>query len=33
LHALAATHAWPVRLQAVTEPPIEGVRRLLLKLS
>lgn len=31
LHALAATHAWPVRLQAVTEPPIEGVRRLLQK--
>ena len=33
LHALAATHAWPFRLQAVTEPPIEGVRRLLRKLS
>jgi N-acetylglucosamine kinase-like BadF-type ATPase len=33
LHALATTHAWPVRLQAVTEPPIEGVRRLLQKKS
>lgn len=31
LRALAATHAWPVQLQAVTEPPIEGVRRLLEK--
>ena len=31
LHALAATHAWPVQLHAVTEPPIEGVRRLLQK--
>jgi N-acetylglucosamine kinase-like BadF-type ATPase len=29
LHALAATHAWPVRLQAVAAPPIEGVRRML----
>jgi N-acetylglucosamine kinase-like BadF-type ATPase len=33
LQALAATHAWPVRLQAVPEPPIEGVRRLLVKQS
>ena len=31
LQALAAAHAWPVRLQAVTDPPIEGVRRLLAK--
>jgi len=33
LQALAATHAWPVRLQPVTDPPIEGVRRLLLKMA
>jgi glucosamine kinase len=33
LQALAAAHAWPVRLRAVTEPPIEGVRRLLAKQS
>ena len=33
LRALAATQAWPVQLQPVTQPPIEGVRRLLLKLA
>jgi N-acetylglucosamine kinase-like BadF-type ATPase len=31
LRALAATQAWPVQLQPITDPPIEGVRRLLLK--
>jgi N-acetylglucosamine kinase-like BadF-type ATPase len=31
LRALAATQAWPVRLQPIADPPIEGVRRLLLK--
>lgn len=31
LQALAVTHVWPVQLQPVTDPPIEGVRRLLLK--
>ncbi len=31
LQALAVAHAWPVRLEAVTEAPIEGVRRLLMK--
>ncbi len=30
LQALAANRAWPVRLQPILEPPIEGVRRLLL---
>jgi N-acetylglucosamine kinase-like BadF-type ATPase len=33
LCALAATHAWPVQLQPVTDRPIEGVRRLLQKMS
>lgn len=33
LHALAATHAWPVHLHPVTGPPIEGVRRLLQKMG
>jgi len=33
LRALAATQAWPVQLQPVTDPPIEGVRRLLLKMK
>jgi N-acetylglucosamine kinase-like BadF-type ATPase len=33
LQALAAAQAWPVRLQSVREPPIEGVRRLLVKLA
>jgi glucosamine kinase len=33
LRALAATHAWPVQLQPVTAPPIEGVRRLLMKMA
>lgn len=31
LQALAATHAWPVEYRFITEPPIEGVRRLLAK--
>lgn len=31
LKALAATHAWPVEYRFITEPPIEGVRRLLAK--
>lgn len=31
LHALAENHAWAVRFRPVTEPPIEGVRRLLLR--
>lgn len=31
LRAFAATHAWPIQLQPVTQPPIEGVRRMLLK--
>jgi N-acetylglucosamine kinase-like BadF-type ATPase len=31
LQALAATQAWPVRLQPIADLPIEGVRRLLLK--
>ena len=30
LRALAATHSWPVQLQSIVDPPIEGVRRLLL---
>jgi N-acetylglucosamine kinase-like BadF-type ATPase len=29
LRALAAVHAWPVRWRPVTDPPIEGVRRML----
>jgi N-acetylglucosamine kinase-like BadF-type ATPase len=33
LRALAATQAWPVQLQSITDPPIEGVRRLLLKME
>ena len=33
LHALAATHAWPVQLRTVTDAPIEGVRRLLRKMD
>ncbi len=32
LQALAASHAWPVRLQPVLDAPIEGVRRLLAKV-
>ena len=31
LRSLVTTHAWPVGLCFITEPPIEGVRRLLLK--
>ncbi len=31
LRSLAATHAWPVEYRFVTDPPSEGVRRLLLK--
>jgi N-acetylglucosamine kinase-like BadF-type ATPase len=31
LRALSVTHAWPVQLQPITDPPIEGMRRLLLK--
>ena len=31
LRALAATRAWPLRLEPVDQPPIEGVRRLLLR--
>ncbi len=30
LKALVATHHWPVALNFITTPPIEGVRRLLL---
>jgi N-acetylglucosamine kinase-like BadF-type ATPase len=33
LCALAATHAWPVELRPVTARPIEGVRRLLQKMT
>ena len=33
LRALAVTHAWPVELLSVTDPPIEGVRRLLQRKS
>jgi hypothetical protein len=33
LRAVAATQAWPVQLQPITDPPIEGVRRLLLKME
>ena len=31
LRSLVTTHAWPVGLCFLTEPPIEGVRRLLAK--
>lgn len=31
LIALAQTHGWPVRYRFITDPPIEGVRRLLVK--
>jgi hypothetical protein len=31
LRALSVAHARPVQLQPITDPPIEGVRRLLLK--
>lgn len=31
LQGLAATHRWPVTLNFITTPPIEGVRRLLAK--
>lgn len=31
LRTVAAEHSWPVQLLPVTEPPIEGVRRLLLR--
>lgn len=31
LIALAQTHGWPVRYRFISEPPIEGVRRLLVK--
>lgn len=31
LKALAESHAWPVDYRFITEPPIEGVRRLLAK--
>jgi glucosamine kinase len=33
LRALASVHAWPVRLESITDPPIEGVRRLLVRLA
>ncbi|MFA5057035.1 MAG: BadF/BadG/BcrA/BcrD ATPase family protein [Opitutaceae bacterium] len=33
LRAFAATQAWPVHLQPITDPPIEGVRRLLLQMK
>jgi hypothetical protein len=33
LRALAATQAWPVQLPPITDPPIEGVRRLLRKME
>jgi N-acetylglucosamine kinase-like BadF-type ATPase len=32
LRALTATHVWPVRLESITAPPIDGVRQLLMKL-
>ena len=32
LKALVATHRWPVELNFITTPPIEGVRQLLCKL-
>jgi N-acetylglucosamine kinase-like BadF-type ATPase len=31
LRALAETHLWPVDYRFISEPPIEGVRRLLLR--
>lgn len=31
LHSFVATHQWPVELNFIKEPPIEGVHRLLLK--
>ncbi len=31
LRSLAGAQAWPIQLQPVTGPPIEGVRRLLLR--
>lgn len=31
LSALVAARAWPVQLHFITEPPIEGVRRLLVR--
>jgi glucosamine kinase len=33
LRALAVTQAWPVQLRPVSEPPVEGVRRLLQKMA
>lgn len=33
LRHLAAAQSWPVLLQPVTEPPVEGVRRLLMKMD
>jgi glucosamine kinase len=33
LRALASAHSWPVRLQPVTDRPIEGVRHLLQKMD
>lgn len=33
LRALAAAQAWPVDLHSMLDPPIEGVRRLLVKTS
>jgi glucosamine kinase len=32
LRSLAEVHAWPVEYRFITEPPIEGVRRLLAKM-
>ncbi len=32
LRTLAETHAWPVEYRFITDPPIEGVRRLLVKM-
>ena len=33
LRALAVSHVWPVYLEPITAPPIEGVRRLLVKMA
>lgn len=33
LKALAETQAWPVHYRFITEPPIEGVRRLLVRAN
>jgi len=33
LRALVGSHVWPVRLQSITAPPIEGVRQLLMKMA